>query len=192
MEVEHIPGNELFQIGEHLLGRHTAVTGQNGMSAFSTDWERAAQQMPDAAFQRIIFGAVINGQIYADFWNYHIAHNAVSSDIELIVIVFGCCLQSFLTVGFCRTWDDGEVVSIGKFLCFKKFAVICLLNNLLIGSMNLGSILLVYIITDNGIQGQPQGQQERNDRQGDCDTLLLRRKPSFWGKPRRNVPPGRR
>ena len=34
----------------------------------------------------------------------------------------------------------------------------------------------------NRIQGQPQRQQERHDRQDDCDTLLLRMEPSFLGK----------
>ena len=74
------------------------------------------------------------------------------------------------------------IVNFRLFFRFPQRGVIYLLHNLLIGGLNLGGILLIYIITDNRIQGQPQRQQERNDRQGDCDTLLLRMEPSFLGK----------
>ena len=125
---------------------------------------------------------MINRQRYGYFWNVHITHDAVSGNIELAVVVGRCSLQALLAVGCCCAGDKGMVVGIGKLLCFEKFAVIRLLHNLLISSVNLGGILLVYIITYNRIQSQPQRQQERHDRQSDCDTLLLRMEPSFLGK----------
>ncbi len=57
--------------------------------------------------------------------------------------------------------------------------VIRLLHDLLVGGMNLGSVFLIYIIADNGIQRQSQGQQKRNKRQGNCDTFFLRKSVSF-------------
>ena len=75
------------------------------------------------------------------------------------------------------------IVNIRLFFRFPQRGVIYLLHNLLIGGLNLGGILLIYIITDNRIQGQPQRQQERHDRQSDCDTLLLRMEPSFENAP---------
>lgn len=143
--------------------------------------ERAAQQMPNAPFQRIILRAVVDRQIDADFGNFHITHDAVSGNIELAVVVGRCSLQALLAVGCCCAGDKGVVVGIGKLLCFEKIAVIRLLHNLLVGGVNLGGILLVDIITYNRIQSQPQRQQERHDRQSDCDTLLLRKEPSFFG-----------
>ena len=152
------------------------------MGAFPTYGKGTAQQMPDAPFQRIILRAVVDGQIHADLGNLHIAHNAIPGKIELAVIVGRCSPQALLAVGFCCAGDKGTIVGIGKLLRLEKFAVVRLLHNLLIGGVNLGCVLLVNIITDNRIQGQPQRQQERHDRQSDCDTLLLRMEPSFLGK----------
>lgn len=49
--------------------------------------------------------------------------------------------------------------------------------------MDFRCVFLVYIIADNGIQRQSQGQQERNDRQGNCDTFSFRMEPSFENAP---------
>ena len=91
MKIEHITGGELLQIGEHLLACHAAVPRENAVGAFAAHREGAAQQMPDSPFQRIIFRSVVYGQIYADFGNLHIAHDAIPSEIELAVIVGRCC-----------------------------------------------------------------------------------------------------
>ena len=74
------------------------------------------------------------------------------------------------------------IVNFRLFFRFPQCGIVYLFHNLLIGGVNLGGILLIYIITDSRIQGQPQRQQERVDRQGVCDTLLLRMEPSFLGK----------
>ena len=153
------------------------------MGTFPTNGKGAAKKVPDAPFQRIVLRAVVDGQIHADFGNLRIAHDAVPGEIELAVIVLGSSLQALLAVGFCCAGDEGTVVGIGKLLRLEKFAVIRLLHDLLIGGVNLGCVLLIYIITDYRIQGQPQRQQERHDRQGDCDTLLLRMEPSFENAP---------
>ena len=73
------------------LRSHAAVPGENAVSAFPAYGEGAAQQMPDAPFQRIILRAMVDGQVDADLGNLHITHDAIPGEIELAVIVCRCC-----------------------------------------------------------------------------------------------------
>lgn len=65
------------------------------------------------------------------------------------------------------------IVNIHLFLRFPQCGIIDLLHDFLIGGVDLRCVLLVDIMTYNRVQSQPQDQQKRNDRQSDCDTLLV-------------------
>ena len=146
IQVENISRNQLFQIGEHLLTCHAAVTGENGVGVFAAYWQRASQQVPYTTVQYLRVCAVVDGQIHLDFGNFNIAHNAASGNVQLAIVILGGRHEGFLAVSIRCTRGDCQVVSNGSLFCLLQNGIICLLDKLLICRLNFRSILLVDII----------------------------------------------
>ena len=45
--------------------------------------------MPHATVQHLRVRAVVDGQIYLNFGDFHITHNPVSGNVQLIVVILG-------------------------------------------------------------------------------------------------------
>ena len=123
--------------------------------------------MPHTTVKGVISGTVVDGKIHADFGNLHIAHDAVSTDVELTVIVLRCCQKCLLAVCFlrCGAGGDCSIVGNSQLTGFQQLRVVGLLNDFLIGSVDFRCVLLVYEIADDRIQRQPQRKQEQDRRQ---------------------------
>ena len=152
MQIEHIANRQLLQIGEHLLRSHTTVAGKNGMGACTAHGEGTAQQMPHTPLQRVVSGAVVDGQVYADLRDLHISHCAVAGNVELAFVIPGSIRQSRLGVGFTgRAGCDGFVVRNGLLLCFQQGTVVCLLDDFFISSVDFRCVPFVDIVADDRI-----------------------------------------
>ena len=118
--------------------------------------------MPNALTQRAIPGSVIDWQVDIDFRDFDVPHDAVPGEVENGIVFLGCRLQGFLCISSlcCSTGEKRLVVGNRIFPLLHQNAVVRLRDDLLIGGEYLRCILLVDIITDNRIQGQPQRGKE--------------------------------
>ena len=69
-------------------------------------------------------------------------------NVELGIVVLRCSCKRFLAVCVCirGTGRDGAVVTNSIVPAFLQCTIICLFNYFKIGGMDLGGVLLVYII----------------------------------------------
>ena len=146
VQIEHISWDQLFQVGEHFLTCHAAVTGENGVGVFAAYWQRASQQVPYTTVQYLRVCAVVDGQIHLDFGNFNIAHNAASGNVQLAIVILGGRHEGFLAVSIRCTRGDCQVVSNGSLFCLLQNGIICLLDKLLICRLNFRGVFLVDII----------------------------------------------
>ena len=145
--------------------------------------------MSNTTLQGIVSGAMVDGKIYIDFGDFHIAHGAVTGDIELTIIVDSSFQKCSLGVGFIGcSGSNCFVVGNCQFLCFKQGAVVCLLDDFLISSLDFRCILFINIVADDRIKGHPQCQQKYDDSQDYGDYLVFRINPSFRENPEGDNP----
>ena len=88
LQIENISNLQLRKIGEHLLTRHAAVGGQNTVGRVTAYRQRTAQQVTDANFEDFRVCSMINGQMDFNGRDLHISHNAITGNIQLMIIVF--------------------------------------------------------------------------------------------------------
>lgn len=166
MQIENIPLPQLFQIREHLLRSHAAVTGNDGMSTFSAHRQRGTQQVSRSPVQRIRACSMVDGKVHADFRYFHIPHYPASTYIQLVNIIFRSKSNGCLGVGLlCRSGGDGFVVRHRTFPDAFYFCGIRLFQHLPVFGLYPGLVPPDIPVADNGVQRQPQCQQKQRGRQ---------------------------
>lgn len=166
MQIENIPLPQLLQIREHLLGSHAAVAGDDGMSTFSAHRQRGTQQVSRSSVQRIRACSMVDGKVHADFRYFHIPHYSASTYIQLVNIIFRCCTNGCLRVGFLRSpGGNGFVVRHRTFPDAFYFCGIRLFQHFPVFGLYPGLVPPDIPVADNGIQRQPQCQQKQHSRQ---------------------------
>ena len=95
-QIEHIALFHKIQVREHLLICHAGMGCQNRVSAFTTHRKGCAKQMPYADLQGICIGAMVDGQGHGNIGNLHIAHDAVSGEVQKGSVVFRSAGKCFI------------------------------------------------------------------------------------------------
>ena len=166
MQIENIPLPQLLQIREHLLGSHAAVTGNDGMGAFSTHRQRGTQQVSRSSVQRIPACSMVDRKVHADFRYFHIPHYPASTYIQLVNIIFRSKSNGCLGVGFLRSpGGNGFVVRHRFFPDAVQLGGVRLFQHFPVFGLYPGLVPPDIPVADNGIHRQPQCQQKQHSRQ---------------------------
>ena len=152
IQIEHIAGFYEIQVGEHSLGCHAGVPGQHCMGAFTAHRQGTAQQMPNSLLERGIFCAMVNRKTDPDIGDLHIAHDAVSCNVELVFVAFGSTKQHFVVKGILPdTFQHGLIVLDRLFPRCIHGGGVHLLQLLLIGHLDLGLVLFMVAGADDRV-----------------------------------------
>ena len=155
IQVEHIANFHLVQVREHFLGCHARVGSQNSMGILTANRQRATQQMTNASLQSGFICSMVDGQSHLDLGDLHISHNAVSCNIELVLIIFGGPEERFIVkrIYIFDAFQDSLVILLGKVSCLIQSCGIYLLHLLLVSCVDFRLMLFVIARTDDGIKG---------------------------------------
>ncbi len=87
VQIEMVALLELVEVGEEARARQAAMRRKHAVGGLAADGQGRALQMPHAAGQRLLGGAVVDGQRLADLGNLDIAHHPVAAEGKLGEVV---------------------------------------------------------------------------------------------------------
>ena len=138
---------QLVQIGEQLGTGQAAVGRNDRVGAAAAHRQAGALQVACGDLQYAVAGAVVDGQLHADFGNGDVTHNAGAGNIQRFVVagkliraVKGVFVGGHLCVKGIGGVKVGAVVGIGQ-----------IVHILGIGGHSTGLMQLVDVIAEGGV-----------------------------------------
>ena len=169
MNEKDIPDFQLVKVRKQPLSGYTGMPCQNSVIAHTADGQRRSGQMPDAFFQHFCGRTVIDWKIHMDFGNLHIGHNAVSIEVQQIVITDSRSIQSRFGVPHrakCR------IIGIGGFQSGGQLGILHGFHLLFVLHLHFGLMPGVPVVTDHRVKRTGQSQQKYKNRHANHDFLL--------------------
>ena len=136
--------------------------------------------MSNSLLERGIFCAMVNRKTDPDIGDLHIAHDAVSCNVELVFVAFGRTKQHFVVKGILPDTFQHSLIVLDRLFprCIHGGGV-RLLQPLLIGHLDLGLVLFMVAGADDRVEGDAKRQQERDNGDGNDQYFSFRGDPPF-------------
>ena len=132
MEIKHISRFQLFQIRKHPGCCHAGMGRNHSMRAPTPNRKRCSGHVPRAALQGVLAHAVADGQQHINSGNLNVAHNAVSGQIQKVVVIQG------LQFGDSSAGSQQFIISLRFRPGRVQFFAVRFLDNLLVLRVYLG------------------------------------------------------
>ena len=153
MKHKDISNFQLIQVGQQGGGGEAAMARDDAVGAGTAHRQGRTFNMPHRHLQHLIAGAVIHGQRYVNAGDLQISHNAVTGDVQQLLIPLLVFFTWFKPAGCLQ---EGSVVRPGLFPKLIVSVIVQLCHGFHVGSNGLGLMHGVPIVSHSWIQQQGQ------------------------------------